>query len=1151
MNTMRRLAQFILVCAFVIFGYSEAKAQTYTFGSTAVSSPSLSSSSPQPGNQPFITADFNGDGIPDMAIAGTIPSSTAPSGTQQVVSIYLGKSDGAFAAAVNYPLPSSTTQESGIVAGDFNGDAKLDIVVTGLAGINSSYILVGNGDGTFQAPVPVTNSTQYTAVAAADFNGDGKLDLVLATPNFGTGSTIAILLGNGDGTFQAPTTYSVSSGPFLAVGDFNGDGRPDIATAAGTTISVLINNGNGTFGTPINETITGNIQALAAADINRDGKLDLVVPFGGATAGVAILPGNGNGTFGTPIVYTNNLLNPYGSSVAIADFNGDGKLDLALTNPSSNANYGIAMLLGNGDGTFQSQPLLYDGGFSPSAIVAFDVNGDGKPDLVVAGGYGTDESLKVLLNHGDGTFPASVSYATALNPQAAVVGDFNGDGKPDIAVSSITYSSGTTGTPVSGAISVLLGNGDGTFKAHLDSLTGNFPGVIAEGDFNDDGIPDLVAIEGTPASGQILATWIGSGNGTFTEMPGPSLAGMDSIAVGDFNNDGKLDVAAVGTNNMNVYIFLGKGDGTFAAPTQYPVGSMSVSPPYHNVLTGDFRGDGKLDLTVATDNGVAILLGNGDGTFQPYTLLPPILTYDAGENLFALADFNGDGKLDILRCTGNDIIEVALGNGDGTFTAATGYQPPPILNPGAAVVGDFNGDGKPDVALAGQSNVMTILFGNGDGTFSAEADYGAQWNASQNFIASADFNGDGAPDVAMAYPSGGDVFVYLSSPVAAFSPRGLTFTAQGIGTTSLQQGVTLTNPSGVALAISKISASGDFAASNNCGSTLGPGKNCQADVTFSPTATGPRTGLLSFADSAESSAQTLALVGTGVQALAQLSPASLSFTSQVVGTTSAAQALTLTNSGDEALSISSIAISGDFAETNTCGATVPAGSSCTVSVTFTPNGSGTQSGTLTVTDNAPGSPQAAALSGTGTDFTIAPATGSAMSATVIAGQTATYSLVFTAESGFTGTASITCTGAPLEATCSVSPNSISLNGTASSTSTVTVTTTAASFLPPNGNLPQKLPWIILIALAAMSLVGLELRLRRNNGRRATPLPRYAPRVALAVVLLTAALAVGCGGGSTASNHVQNPGTPAGSYSLTVTGASGSLKHSVTLQLTVQ
>jgi hypothetical protein len=1229
----RQMFQVIFISLLVIFGASKSKAQTYIFGAAGMAAPALSSTSPPSGNQPLITADFNSDGIPDIAIAGTLP------GGAQVISIYLGKPDGTVAAPVNYPVAAT-----GLAVGDFNGDGKLDLVAAG----GATLILLGNGDGTFQTPVEIARPN-YSAVAAADFNGDGKLDLALSTQNFGTGSTLAILPGNGDGTFQPPTTYSLSSGPYLAVGDFNGDGKPDIATAGGSTISVLIGSGNGTFESPVNETITGNIQTLAAADMNGDGKSDLVVPFGGITPGVAFFPGSASGTFGTPIVYTSNLLSMYGASVAIADFNGDGKLDLALTDETA-TNYGVVMLLGNGDGTFQSSPRLYSGGLSPSAIVALDVNGDGKPDFAVAGGSGTAyATLTVLLNYGDGTFPAGVSYPTAAGPGMAVAGDFNGDGKPDIAVTSITHD--TSGAAVAGAISVLLGNGDGTFEAHQESSTANFPEAIEPGDFNGDGLPDLVAIEGTPASGKVLATWLGNGDGTFNEMVGPALSSISSLAVGDFNKDGKLDVAAVGINNGSVNIFLGNGDGTFGAPAQYPVGSMTQSPPNHNVLTGDFNGDGKLDLAVATDNGIAILLGNGDGSFQPYTLLPPINSSLPAEELLALADFNGDGKLDILRSNESNIIEVALGNGDGTFQPAKGYQLASTLNAGSALVSDFNGDGKPDAVLDGQGDAMAILFGNGDGTFGAETDYAAPWNASLNFIVSADFNGDGAPDVAMANQTYISVFVYLSSPVAAFFPRELTFAGQEVGTTGPQQTVALANPSEAPLAISNISASGDFTESNTCGSTLGPGKNCQVDVTFSPTATGTRTGLLSFTDNAEVSAQTLVLTGTGVEPLAQISPASLSFTSQVVGTTSAAQKVTLTNGGSGALSISTIATTGDFAETNNCGASLAAGASCSVSVTFVPTAtgtrtgslsftdnaagspqnvplsgtgtrpaaslsptslnfsgqlvgttsatqkvtltnsgsaplsissiavtgdfaetnncgtslaagascsvsisfaptaSGTRTGSLTFTDNAAGSPQNTAISGTGEDFIVGVASGSSSKATVTAGGTATYSVSVAPEGGFNQAVSISCSGAPSLATCAVSPASVTPDGTNPAKVSITVGTTAASAIPlgPAPAWPFTGEKLLLLGVGLV-LLAMLASLARLQPRRS--------RLGLALTLALIAMSAACGGGGPASTTntsggSHTAGTPTGTYSLTVSGSDGSLAHSTTLTLTVQ
>src|SRR5205823_980340 len=217
----------------------------------------------------------------------------------------------------------------------------------------------------------------------------------------------------------------------------------------------------------------------------------------------------------------------------------------------------VALRMGNGGRNFQNPPLLYRAGLLPAAVVSLDVNGDGKPDLAIAGGYGVLSyfSLTTLINRGDGTFPSPTAWPVLQFPYSAVVGDFNGDGHVDIATTSFTQT---------GGVSVLLGKGDGTFQAHLDSPTGQSP---------------------------------------------------TAIVPGDFNGDGKLDLAAVidGTNNTTnaVSIFLGHGDGSFAAPVQYSAGSTAFSP----VLIGDLNGDGKLDLAVATGNGIAIFLGNGDGTF--------------------------------------------------------------------------------------------------------------------------------------------------------------------------------------------------------------------------------------------------------------------------------------------------------------------------------------------------------------------------------------------------------------------------------------------------------------------------------------------------------------------------------------------------------
>jgi hypothetical protein len=857
----RRVTHTAFFCVLLSLAGSNARAQTYTFGTASYSAPGLSSISPPQGNPPILTADFNGDGIPDVAILGSISSG-------QVLSIFLGRPDASFGPRVDYSV-----QASGFTVGDFNGDGKADVIVLDATG----SIYWGNGDGTLQPPVSLNqNIGGYSAAASGDLNGDGKLDLLLLTPNFGSGATMAVLLGNGDGTFQVPVTYSVPVAPYLVLGDFNGDGKPDIAISGDSQVSVLINNGNGTFKSPVNYSFSGNIQAIAAADLNGDGKLDLVVPSGGTSATISVLLGNGDGTFGNPIEYTSNLLSIYSTSIAVVDLNGDGKLDLALTNSESSAN-AVGIVLGNGDGTFRNPPLLYSTGLLPAAVVSLDANGDGKPDLAVAGGYGVASyfSLTALINQGDGTFPNPNSYPVLQFSYSAAVGDFNGDGHVDIATTSFTQT---------GEVSVLLGKGDGTFQAHVDSSTEQSPTAIAAGDFNGDGSVDLVVADSTPTA-QLLSTLIGNGDGTFQNNISQTLPSiLRSVAVGDFNGDGKLDVAAVIDGTNAVSIFLGHGDGSFDAPVQYPTGPMLLSPPYHNVLVADFNGDGKLDLSAATDNGIAVLLGNGNGTFQPFTLVPSLLSYDPGDELLALADMNGDGKADVVKATQTGLINVALGNGDGTFQQAQAFQIPSILNTESAVVGDFNGDGKPDLAFASQStDVLTILFANGNGTFNGHIEYSAPSVSNNvNFMLAADFNGDGALDMALADFGDGEVSVFVNRPVAAFTPRALKFASQGIDTTSPEQSLTLTNAGAAPLAITSIGASGDFAQTNDCGSSLSIGKACTVNVTFAPTTDGIRNGRLTVTDNASVVPQTLVLSGTGTGAGFQISVAPGSSASQTV-----------------------------------------------------------------------------------------------------------------------------------------------------------------------------------------------------------------------------------------------------------------------------
>ncbi len=393
------------------------------------------------------------------------------------------------------------------------------------------------------------------------------------------------------------------------------------------------------------------------------------------------------------------------------------------------------------------------------------------------------------------------------------------------------------------------------------------------------------------------------------------------------------------------------------------------------------------------------------------------------------------------------------------------------------------------------------------------------------------------------------------APAVTILPASLSFPDQLVGTTSQPQTATLTNSGGAALTISSISASGDFAQTNNCPispNTLAAGASCTTTVTFTPTTTGVRRGSVNITDDASGSPQSLSLSGNGVVPAVTLLPASLSFGSQIVGTTSAAQAVTLSNSGGAPLTISSIvAGSADFAQTNTCPvspATLPAGANCTITVTFTPTTTDIRRGAITITDDASGSPQTVPLSGTGTDFLIS---ASPTSATITAGQSATFTVTLRPAGGFNQAITLGCTGAPPAATCTVSPSSVTLDGFNPSSATATVTTTARSMVPPAARpraIPPLGPLMRLLCLAL--LLALVLWARRlgdlYNHQRAW-LRASAP---FGILVLLVALWAACGGGGGAPPPPHATGTSAGTFTLTITASSGSLRRNTTLTLTV-
>lgn len=621
-------------------------------------------------------------------------------------------------------FPTNSYYQMDTKVGDFNGDGKLDVLTIG-QGID---VLLGNADGTLQAPIQSVFTRGPISVSVADFNGDGKLDLAVADFL----NTISIVLGNGDGTFQRSFDYTVGKKPdSVAVADYNGDGKLDLAVSDGLAVNVLFGNGDGTFQVAVPISAGAAPSHVVSADVNSDGKADLIVGENTKTSSqVGVLLGNGNGTFQLPTSYdTGSAVN----GIAVVDLNGDSKPDVVV------ADTGVSVLLGNGDGTFQAHHD-YATPNPTTHIVVGDFNNDQKIDVAATSSYETD----LLLGNGDGTLQSNVQYGAGPYASALAVGKFDANSTDDLAV--LTYSAFFPNS-----VSILLGNRDGTLHSRKVFAGGGdsfYQSVqrVALGDFNGDGKVDVVGTnyESYPL-GQIQLT-LGNGDGTFQP---PLIYGTDKnpldLVVGDLNGDGKLDV--VTENGPTVTVLLGNGDGTFQAGVSYP--ALSV---YNAALAlGDLNGDGRPDVVVSDNQDLAfvVLLNNGDGTLQAPVKVPTAQF----PGPIVIADLNGDGKNDVVvgNNTQSSSVSVFLGKGDGTFQKRVDY--PTGQYPVRMVVTDLNGDGKLDVAIANYVASVSILLGNGDGTLQPHVDFpagGGGYNSGPSSIAVADVNGDGKMDLAVS-----------------------------------------------------------------------------------------------------------------------------------------------------------------------------------------------------------------------------------------------------------------------------------------------------------------------------------------------------------------------------------------------------------------
>lgn len=604
---------------------------------------------------------------------------------------------------------------------DFNGDGKPDIVVANYSA-NTVSIMLGVGDGTFVSPAPFATGPTPNEVVVADVNHDGTPDAIVAD---GGNNKVSVLLGKGDGTLNAQTTFAVGTNPrSVVVGDLNKDGKLDLAVLNfDSTVSVLLGNGNGTFQAQTTIPAATQTRALAIGDLNGDGNLDIV------TAASTLVVDFGDGQGGVASSVTTPLASQ-ALSVAVADISGDGKPDVVLAYPNNDT---IGVMLGSGSQTLNTVQTYSTGmGVGPEGVSVADVNGDGKPDVVAVT---LTNTMEVLLGSGNGTLGAASPFGTATYGYTFAVADVNGDGKPDLVAPHLSGSD----------VKVLLNDPPPVVvsinRAAPATATTQATSVTFTVRFSE------------PVSGVTAANFsvaldpaMTSAAPTVAPPSGPSAVFM--VTFSGITGNGNVALNLVGINSSTTIV---NDVGELLKPAVGFATAIPFNPEAYDVTVADMDGDGKPDLILAdlSQHDVSVVLGNGDGITQP----PQSFSTDisgsqaSAPSGVAVADLNGDGKLDVVASESDDNeIGVFIGNGNGTLQPQVTYPLTAGADPISIKVADFNADGKPDLIVADyMSGSLGFLAGNGNGTFNPVQNI-AVGSFPVEFVV-ADLNGDGLPDL--------------------------------------------------------------------------------------------------------------------------------------------------------------------------------------------------------------------------------------------------------------------------------------------------------------------------------------------------------------------------------------------------------------------
>jgi hypothetical protein len=712
----------------------------------------------QNGPANFVTGDLDKNGTLDFAVTNRNSHS---------VSIRLGNGAGGFPSGSDVDLTTAGDLPTGIAVGDLDGDPYPDLAITAQS-TGRVRFLQGGAGGTFTA-LPQANDlighNTPLGVAAADFNRDGRTDLVVAS-NGGNPSLVTFYLRSAGFTFGAGQVVNVGLGASaVVVGDFDRDGDPDVAVlnSVSENVSVLLNNGSGVFtefGGPTRFPVGAGSgpQWMASGDFDRDGIIDLVTANTLANT-ITLLRGNGVGFFSSVLTLPTLSLPVW---VTVADFDRDGEADLAVAENGANM---VSVRLGTTGFAFGSSNDFPAA--APLGLAAGDFNRDGKVDLLRT--VNASNTIEVSLNDAGfacaaSSFAAARAFDAGASPLAIVKGDFDNDGRLDLAVSNDLAA-----TP--DAVSLLRGSGPGRFDPPLVTGTGAGTSVaarMAAGDFDGDGKLDVVTANNGSNNVSILP---GTGGAFGSPIVLGGGSGPAGVAVGDFNNDGKLDFAVSNNTGGDIWVYSKTGPGfSFSVPSVHPVGAGLTS-----LATGDLNGDGLLDLVAGlgspSPNRVAVLLGQVAGGFGGATLYPVSGTLPKG---IVVADLNNDGFLDVATTNwSSNSASIFQGNGAGAlaevFVAGVGTRPEMI------VAEDFNDDGTLDLATANSQGGGTVTVLVAAGTFS----YGATTypSAPGAFgIAAADFTGDGQIDLVTTNASGDMVLLFVGTGAGAFTAARSVFT---------------------------------------------------------------------------------------------------------------------------------------------------------------------------------------------------------------------------------------------------------------------------------------------------------------------------------------------------------------------------------------